>query len=78
MTNVFSEEKPEVLDYIEKLEKNNHIDPELFDKYKVNRGLRDLNGNGVLTGLTEISEIMSFIMDGDQDQLRWPALLQGY
>ena len=53
MTNVFSEEKPEVLDYIEKLEKNNHIDPELFDKYKVNRGLRDLNGNGVLTGLTE-------------------------
>lgn len=66
MTNVFSEEKPEVLDYIEKLEKNNHIDPELFDKYKVNRGLRDLNGNGVLTGLTEISEIMSFIMDGDQ------------
>ncbi|MCL2111414.1 MAG: citrate/2-methylcitrate synthase [Clostridiales bacterium] len=36
------------------------IEPELFTKHKVNRGLRDLNGNGVLTGLTEISEINAF------------------
>ncbi|MBP8855974.1 MAG: citrate/2-methylcitrate synthase [Oscillospiraceae bacterium] len=35
------------------------ISPDLFTKYAVNRGLRDLNGNGVLTGLTEISEIQS-------------------
>ena len=27
----------------------------LYDKYEVKRGLRDLNGKGVLTGLTEIS-----------------------
>ncbi|MGN0636219.1 MAG: citrate/2-methylcitrate synthase [Acutalibacteraceae bacterium] len=33
------------------------IDPSLYVKLGVNRGLRDLNGNGVLTGLTEISEI---------------------
>ena len=31
----------------------------LYTKYQVNRGLRDLNGKGVLTGLTEISEIQS-------------------
>ncbi|MDR1798168.1 MAG: citrate/2-methylcitrate synthase [Clostridiales Family XIII bacterium] len=36
------------------------IEPELYTKYAVNRGLRDLNGNGVLTGLTEISEINAF------------------
>ena len=36
------------------------IEPELYSKHKVNRGLRDLNGNGVLTGLTEISEINAF------------------
>ena len=36
---------------------DDRIDPSLYTKYKVNRGLRDLNGNGVLTGLTEISEI---------------------
>jgi citrate synthase len=40
--------------------KNSSIDPELYIQHKVNRGLRDINGNGVLTGLTEISEIQSF------------------
>ena len=38
---------------------DNVIEPEMYVKYAVNRGLRDLNGNGVLTGLTEISEIQS-------------------
>ncbi len=33
------------------------IAPELYTKYDVKRGLRDLNGKGVLTGLTDISEI---------------------
>ncbi|MDR1815219.1 MAG: citrate/2-methylcitrate synthase [Clostridiales Family XIII bacterium] len=36
------------------------IDPDLYTKYQVNRGLRDVNGNGVLTGLTDISEINAF------------------
>ena len=35
------------------------ISANLYEKYKVNRGLRDLNGKGVLTGLTEISEVKS-------------------
>jgi citrate synthase len=43
------------------------IRPEMYVKYAVNRGLRDLNGNGVLTGLTEISEIQSSKMvDGEK------------
>ncbi len=36
------------------------IAPELFVQHKVNRGLRDQNGAGVVTGLTEISEINAF------------------
>ena len=32
------------------------IPTELYTEYKVNRGLRDLNGNGVLAGLTNISK----------------------
>ncbi|MBO4396110.1 MAG: citrate/2-methylcitrate synthase [Eubacterium sp.] len=36
------------------------IDSSLFDKYEVKRGLRDLDGRGVLTGLTEISEIVAY------------------
>ncbi len=41
-------------------ERNDHIDPELFKQYQVNRGLRDMNGKGVITGLTNISRIDSF------------------
>lgn len=40
------------------------IDKRLYTKFKVNRGLRDENGNGVLTGLTEISEIQAKTPDG--------------
>ena len=38
-------------------EENNQIEPELYDKYQVKRGLREPNGKGVLTGLTEISTV---------------------
>lgn len=37
--------------------KNKTIDPELYTKYEVKRGLRDINGKGVLAGLTEVGEI---------------------
>lgn len=40
-------------------EKANAIDPAFFEKYDVKRGLRDINGKGVVAGLTEISEIIS-------------------
>jgi citrate synthase len=36
-----------------------HIDPNLYIEYDVKRGLRDSNGKGVLTGLTEISDVVS-------------------
>ena len=39
--------------------KNDTIAPRLYDEYGVNLGLRDENGNGVLTGLTQISKITS-------------------
>lgn len=51
-------------EYAEKYQKlcleNDTISDELFKEYGVNRGLRDINGNGVLTGLTNISKIESF------------------
>ncbi len=46
-------------------EREGVIDKELYTRYQVNRGLRDLNGNGVLTGLTEISEIVAKTPDGE-------------
>ncbi|MCL2277578.1 MAG: citrate/2-methylcitrate synthase [Treponema sp.] len=42
------------------------IENELYLKYEVKRGLRDISGKGVLVGLTEISEIISYVMqEGD-------------
>lgn len=39
--------------------RNDIISEEMYQKYSVNRGLRDINGKGILTGLTNISKITS-------------------
>ncbi|APM37407.1 citrate/2-methylcitrate synthase [Clostridium kluyveri] len=44
----------------------NSIDPELYNKYQVKRGLRDADGRGVLVGLTEIGEVHSYIIDENE------------
>lgn len=45
--------------YTKICEDNNGIDAKLFGEYGVKRGLRDKNGKGVLSGLTNISLIVS-------------------
>lgn len=45
---------------------NNSIDAKLFEEYGVKRGLRDKNGKGVLSGITNISLIKASEMDGDR------------
>lgn len=43
------------------------IDPALYERYSVKRGLRNEDGTGVLVGLTEVGEVFSYIMDdGDR------------
>ena len=50
---------PELVELSRLCETNGRIDKDLYSKYDVKRGLRDINGKGVLAGLTEISEICS-------------------
>ncbi len=45
---------------------NSSINPELYYKYDVKRGLRDRFGKGVLTGLTEIGEVKAYTIDDDE------------
>ncbi|MBO5364329.1 MAG: citrate/2-methylcitrate synthase [Clostridia bacterium] len=59
--------------------KNGKIDPSLYTTYNVKRGLRDLQGKGVLTGLTEISEIQSSKMiDGTEVPCEGDLYYRGY
>lgn len=51
----FSTITPEIQELSKLCSENDRIAPELFTINKVNRGLRDAKGKGVLTGLTEIS-----------------------
>lgn len=58
---------------------NCQIDPDLYGKYEVKRGLRDISGRGVLTGLTEISEIRSYtIIDNDMVPCEGKLFYRGY
>ncbi len=47
-------------DYAALVRQHDTIDPALYDTYQVKRGLRDLNGKGVVAGLTNISRIDAF------------------
>jgi len=56
-TRNYSEITEEITELAELLTANSGIDPTLYAKYDVKRGLRDVQGNGVLAGLTGISEV---------------------
>lgn len=56
-------EKEFLLQHALLCETADYIDPELFTKYQVKLGLRDLDGRGVLVGLTDIGEVHSYIVD---------------
>lgn len=66
--NSYSEITPELLALSKLSREHGQIDPALYTKYEVKRGLRDLNGKGVLAGLTDISEITSYIIE-DSDMI---------
>ena len=59
-------------------EKNYNIDPALYQKYDVKRGLRDINGQGVRAGLTNISNVSATaIVDGESVPARGKLYYRG-
>lgn len=78
MAQIYSEISQDIIQLAEMCNKNMRIDPELYTKYEVKRGLRDISGQGVLTGLTEISEIRSYTMvDRDMVPMEGELYYQG-
>jgi len=65
-TNNYSDITPEILELSKLCNEISIIDSELYTKYEVKRGLRDISGKGVLAGLTDISEVRSYtVIDND-------------
>ena len=63
----------------EELLHNHRIDPNLYIEYDVKRGLRDSAGKGVLTGLTEISDVNAYdLVNGRKIPAEGSLYYQGY
>ena len=67
--NPYSSTPPYIMQLAEICETSNHITPAMYNQYEVKRGLRDLNGKGVVAGLTEISEIIAYKKTEDGDEV---------
>lgn len=59
---------------IEELKKLYGIEPALYEKYNVKRGLRNKDGTGVLVGLTKIGEVRGYMID-ESDKVSIPGKL---
>lgn len=75
-----NDELTEELEYLlNECMRSGEINQGLYIEYDVKRGLRDSNGNGVLTGLTEISDVVSSKIEGGRKVPDEGALFyQGY
>lgn len=70
---------PEIIHLAEMSKNAGIIEQDLFTKFDVKRGLRDVNGRGVLAGLTNISDVRaSKIVNGEQIPLHGELFYRGY
>ena len=64
---------------VEECMSSSQIDLSLYQEYDVKRGLRDSTGKGVLTGLTEISDVTGYaVVDGVKEPADGRLYYQGY
>lgn len=71
--------KDRFLELQDELLKNHRIDPNLYVEYDVKRGLRDSAGKGVLTGLTEVSDVNAYdLINGRKIPAEGSLYYQGY
>ena len=75
--------KKEYVEFIEAkhkmCEENDSFQPTEYSKYDVKKGLRDAQGNGVIVGLTEISQVDgTTIIDGEKVECEGILRYRGY
>jgi len=78
--NKFIFEKTQEIKKLSKLSnKKNEINKDLYTRYEVKRGLRDLNGKGVLAGLTNISDVEAKkLVEGEEIPCAGSLYYRGY
>ena len=64
--NFTDNEIPSIPTLSARIEEKGYIDPELYTKYDVKKGLRDISGKGVLAGLTEIGDVRSYVIENGE------------
>lgn len=75
----YSKITPEIEQLAELTKKASYVNPELYTEYGVKRGLRDINGKGVLVGITNISEVNSQrVIDGKNVPIPGELYYRGY
>lgn len=79
MTGFTMKVTPEIENLTDICVENSSIDVSLYGKYDVKRGLRDINGKGVLAGLTQISNVQAFkVLDGREVPCAGSLFYRGY
>lgn len=80
MKRSYSEITPYIAQLAQLSDENNHIVPEMYTQHQVNRGLRDMTGRGVVTGLTEVSTVNAKKPDAEGNLIPCPGELfyRGY
>ena len=79
MDHNYSDITPDLLNLANMIQENDLINSDLFTRYDVKRGLRDLNGKGVLAGLTHISDVRaSKVVNGVSVPVHGKLFYRGY
>jgi Citrate synthase len=81
MTMQYDNLEDKLSQLVEYTKDSGKIDLSLYTEYDVKRGLRDSTGKGVLTGLTEISDVIGFDIDertGEKVPTDGRLYFQGY
>lgn len=79
MQDVIFQITPQVQKLVEVCERCDKVESDLYREYDVKRGLRDINGKGVMAGLTNISEVHAKnIVDGEEVPCEGMLFYRGY
>ena len=68
-----------ITDLCRDLTENAKIDPKLYEKYHVKRGLRNSDGTGVVAGITNICNVHGYILnEGEVEPIPGQLIYRGY